>query len=76
MSVGTGLIDGVIERQINVAEPGPLAVSIESSPTGEVPKAADRFAVESRHRRSNGSSVTLTRPSNPVRWPGLAGHLR
>ena len=31
-----------------------------SSSTGEVPNAADRFAAESHHRRSNGSSITLT----------------
>jgi hypothetical protein len=29
------------------------------STTGEASKAADRFAAESRHRRSNGSSVSL-----------------
>jgi hypothetical protein len=31
-----------------------------SSTTGEVLKAADRFELESRHRCSNGCSVTLT----------------
>jgi hypothetical protein len=48
------------DRQLCGDEFGLMSVADGSSTTSEAPKAADRFAAESGHRRSNDCSVTLT----------------
>jgi hypothetical protein len=74
MSVGTGLTDGVFERQLHGAEPGPLTVSIG---------VGCRYSLGIAGRQQCGAYPILMaecrecegQPTSPLEWQLLNAYL-